>query len=207
MSLISNPAEAAIHNLCLGTSSEVIEHLSNRILELLRHELIFVTCFWAPSPSQRAIRRLLATLSAHAIRNRTRYCVRICLSSVSLLQKLTHTWSEKGYVYPSNKHESSLQLPAPEDVPGLDLKVKSVFLLPFSVMHPKYVIIDRTTALLPSCNVSWEEWMEGGLEFRGSAVLALFNTWRSFWASYADFAVEQTLPTSAAVTATPASAW
>ena len=41
------------------------------------------------------------------------------------------------------------------------MTVTSFFWLPFSVMHPKFVVVDREFVALPSCNVSWEEWFEG----------------------------------------------
>jgi len=56
-------------------------------------------------------------------------------------------------------------------LPGLDVVVKSIFVLPLSVMHPKFVVIDREVAVLPSCNVSWENWFEGAVELRGPVVV------------------------------------
>ena len=61
-------------------------------------------------------------------------------------------------------------LPAPDQLEGIDLVVKSVFVRPFSVMHPKFIIMDRQRLLLPSCNVSWEDWFEGCIETEGAIV-------------------------------------
>jgi phosphatidylserine/phosphatidylglycerophosphate/cardiolipin synthase-like enzyme len=63
----------------------------------------------------------------------------------------------------------------------LDLKIKSVFLLPFSVMHPKFMIIDRKTVVLPSCNISWEEWFEGAITFSGPVVDQFLKFYGEFW--------------------------
>lgn len=55
--------------------------------------------------------------------------VRICLSSLSLLQKLFHTSSPEGKTYPPEIWHSKLGLPGQHDLTGLDLEVKSIFFL------------------------------------------------------------------------------
>jgi phosphatidylserine/phosphatidylglycerophosphate/cardiolipin synthase-like enzyme len=61
-----------------------------------------------------------------------------------------------------------------------------VFLLPISIIHPKFVIIDRKRAFLPSCNVSWEEWFEGCVELSGPVVGQFVKFWDEFWADERD---------------------
>ena len=132
-----------------------------------------MTCFWAESPSlaflgdalrglaQKALQQQRQTSKTSQARERIR--VRISFSSLSLFQKLFHTRSPHGHVYPPSTWVSKLGLPDPEKelLPGLDMTVTSFFWLPFSVMHPKFVVVDREVVALPSCNVSWEEWFEG----------------------------------------------
>ena len=107
--------------------------------------------------------------------------VRLCFSSCSLIQKLSHTSSPAGHIYPPSKWQS-LGLPHPDDLTGLDLQVKSLFFLPFSVMHPKFVIIDRQRALFPSCNLSYESWLECCLPVSGPVVTTLVDFWHNVWA-------------------------
>jgi len=85
-----------------------------------------------------------------------------------------------GLVYPPDSW-TKLGLPAPEQVDGLDLVVKSIFVRPFSVMHPKFILMDRERAWFPSCNVSWEQWLEGCVEMKGEVTLKLFEFWAAFW--------------------------
>jgi phosphatidylserine/phosphatidylglycerophosphate/cardiolipin synthase-like enzyme len=59
--------------------------------------------------------------------------------------------------------------------------VKSVFVRPFSVMHPKFILVDRKLAFMPSCNVSCVDWFEGCIEMRGDIVGKLFDFWSAFW--------------------------
>lgn len=111
----------------------------------------------------------------------TKIRVRLCFSSRSLWQKLFHTTSPKGERYPPSTWVSKLGLPALDQLQGLDLQIKSLFFLPFSVLHPKYVIVDRRVALLPSCNVSWETWLECCLKVSGPIIGKLLDFWKETW--------------------------
>ncbi|SPQ24984.1 a45145ec-6e2a-43bb-aa81-45692bb8f707 [Thermothielavioides terrestris] len=149
----------------LGTGASLFTDCLIPAMVSARSEIILVTCFWAPSESLTALHDALTALAAHrrslirgalsrgdaAIRPLT---VRICLSSRSLLQKLLHPQSRGGYMYPPSAWEKQLGLPDPASLEagGIQLQVKSLFFLPFSVMHPKFVIIDRQRAFVPSCN-------------------------------------------------------
>jgi len=173
----------------LGTGNDILSLAFGKIIREVKHELILVTCFWARSSSLRGLSDLLLLLSTKTVSRKSNIRVRICFSSLSFFQKLFHTTSEAGHVYKPTEWFSKLGLPPPESLPGLDLQVKSVFILPLSVMHPKFIIIDRETCLLSSCNVSWEDWLEGCIEVRGSIVKSVVQFWQSFWGRYADFCI------------------
>jgi hypothetical protein len=168
----------------LGTGSEILSSVLHSC-ESTVHELIIVTCFWATSSSQAAIKSLLLKLSHNARTRRPglpirKIRVRICLSSVSISQKLFHTTSLNGHIYPQESWPK-LGLPASHELGGVDLVVKSIFIRPFSVTHPKFILMDRERAWFPSCNVSWEEWFEGCVELRGGITSKLYDFWNAFW--------------------------
>jgi phosphatidylserine/phosphatidylglycerophosphate/cardiolipin synthase-like enzyme len=145
----------------------------------------FVTCFWAASPSLDGIKDALLKLAASRRRNGTTEStleVSIGFSSWGLFQKLFHTSSRDGRVYPPSQW-AKLGLPDQKTLAsgGIRLTVKSLFFTPFSVMHPKYVIIDREKAFVPSCNVSWEQWFEGCVELVGDAVQTLMGVHERVW--------------------------
>jgi len=48
-------------------------------------------------------------------------------------------------------------------------------------MHPKFIIKDRTTVVLPSCNISWEQWFEGCITFSGPIAGQFLNFYNLFW--------------------------
>ncbi|KAG4427882.1 hypothetical protein IFR05_016636, partial [Cadophora sp. M221] len=165
----------------LGTGSQILSSTLAKCESQTTHELIIVTCFWAQSPSQAAISSLLLNLSSKGLSQNRRIQVRICFSSRSIVQKLFQTGSLGGKVYPPEAWVG-LGLPSPEDLNGIEMEVKSVFVRPFSVMHPKFILVDRKLAFMPSCNVSWENWFEGCIEMKGDITEKLFDFWVSFWA-------------------------
>jgi phosphatidylserine/phosphatidylglycerophosphate/cardiolipin synthase-like enzyme len=185
---------AKINNFSLGTGHSLYANCILPAIEKAQHEVILVTCFWANSPTRAALCETLLKLSARGLHVDRKIRVRICLSSLSFFQKLFHTTSREGHVYPSSQWVAKLGLPRPDLLRGLDLEVKSIFFLPFSVMHPKFVVVDRCVAVLPSCNVSWERWLEGGVEMSGPVTQQFVRFWKSFWTSEMDreFVIEET---------------
>jgi phosphatidylserine/phosphatidylglycerophosphate/cardiolipin synthase-like enzyme len=183
-----------IHTVNLGTGNRILASLLPA-LENAESEVIFVTCYWAASESLNRICDSLRKLSARAVTQGRRIRVRICFSSSGLLQKLFHTQSATGKIYEPGEWSKALGLPGPDELEGLDLQIKSIFLLPISIIHPKFVIIDRKKAFLPSCNVSWEEWFEGCLELSGPVVGQFLRFWEEFWADDQDREISSTAST------------
>lgn len=178
----------------LGTGASIFTDTLIPAIASARSEVILVTCFWAPSDTLTALHDVLTKLAHHRrtlIRGGNArgeraippLRVSICLSSRSLWQKLLHPQSRSGYNYPPSAWPTKLGLPehALLEAGGIRLQVKSLFFLPFSVMHPKFVIIDRQRAFVPSCNVSWEPWLEGCVEIVGDAVQALLSFYSLTW--------------------------
>lgn len=162
-----------MESFTLGTGASIYTQTLLPAILSAEHEIILVTCFWARSKTLTALSRALEQLAQRRGRQQPSQPlrVRICFSSRSLFQKIFHTSSSGGYIYPSSTWSTTLGLPAPEILAAgkIDLRVKSLFFLPFSVMHPKFLIIDRQRGFAPSCNVSWEPWLEGCLELARSA--------------------------------------
>jgi phosphatidylserine/phosphatidylglycerophosphate/cardiolipin synthase-like enzyme len=167
--------------LLIGTGKQIFRDILPVFLSA-KYEIILVTCFWAKSPSQAALADALRVLSSRCASEGRRIRVRICFSSVSLWQKLTQTSSLSGKEHAPSSWESLLGLPKPSELGGLDIRIRSIFIWPFSIMHPKFVIIDREVLFLPSCNVSWENWLEGCIQLRGGIVEQALLFWMNFWA-------------------------
>ncbi|KAL9127756.1 MAG: hypothetical protein Q9175_007673 [Cornicularia normoerica] len=182
-STLLRQAEVSVADFTVGSALDIYTSTILPLLECARYEIFFVTCFWARSVSLKKLCSTLVKISDRAHSQSTgtpKLRVRLCFSSRSLTQKLFHTSSPTGYIYPPSSW-LSLGLPPPEDLKGLDLQVKSLFILPFSVMHSKFVIIDRQRVFLPSCNLSWESWFECCLPLTGPIVNSFVRFWQDTW--------------------------
>jgi phosphatidylserine/phosphatidylglycerophosphate/cardiolipin synthase-like enzyme len=180
----------------VGTGDDIYAHLQQSI-ESAQSEIILITCFWANSPSLTKLVTSLRSLSQKVVRSgRPKVRVFLGFSSVSIFQKLFQTSSLHGHQYSPAEWQQKLGLPLPNDLPGLDIEIKSIFVRPFSVMHPKFIIIDRKTAWLPSCNVSWENWFEGCVSLSGPVVLQFVSFWKHFWLRGAKYPADNELATS-----------
>lgn len=180
-------------NLFVGTGYTIYSRSLLPAILSAKHSVQLITCFWASSPSLDGIRDTLLELAATRSQSgNTKNPLRISIgfSSSGLFQKIFHTSSRDGYVYPPSKwptlgllEESTLKKG------GIELTVKSLFFTPFSVMHPKFVIVDGCRAWIPSCNVSWERWFEGCVEVEGDIVTQLMSFYKHVWAT-----LDETLP-------------
>ncbi|KAF2488511.1 hypothetical protein BU16DRAFT_553925 [Lophium mytilinum] len=182
----SNPStlttSSTVHKFITGTGDDIFSSILPA-LKSAESEVIFITCFWARSSSLSQLSDTLRALSVRAeARGGWKLRVRIGLSSLSLFQKLFQPHTVRGQTYPPSTWVKKFGLPSPSELKGLDLEIKSVFLLPFSVMHPKFIIVDRKKVFLPSCNVSWESWFEGCIELSGPVVSQFVRFWSEFWA-------------------------
>ena len=184
---------AEVDNIAFGTGHQIYRSTILPAIEAAESEVILVTCFWARSKILDDLNESLRKLSAKAWRKGTSIRVRLCFSSSSLWQKLSQSSSLNGHIWPEAQWRSYLGLPSIDELQGLDVEIKSIFQLLFSVMHPKFVIVDRERVLLPSCNISWEDWFEGCIELHGPAMQQFVRFWQCFWASDGD---RQTVDTS-----------
>ncbi|KAI9778782.1 MAG: hypothetical protein M1839_007872 [Geoglossum umbratile] len=162
-----------------GTGLSLLQSLLPTLLAETQEELIIATCFWSKnSESVAEIRNLLIGLSNRISEARPpspNLHVRILLSSLSPLQKIFHPSR------PKRLDPASVSLPPASKNPNLSVQIRSLFLKPFSVMHPKYIIMDRRRAWVMSWNLSWEEWFEGCVEVEGDVVAGLVDFWKDTW--------------------------
>ncbi|TID17378.1 Phospholipase D/Transphosphatidylase [Venturia nashicola] len=174
-------AEAKVNSFIIGNGDDIFGNMQASI-EAAKSEVTIITCFWARSSSLNKLSTSLRRLSNKVVEsNRPKVRVFIGFSSLSKLQMLFHTSSLHGQDHPPATWPTKLGLPSVDELPGLDIQIKSIFVRPFCVMHPKFIIIDRQMVWLPSCNVSWETWFEGCILLSGPIVQPFLDFWHQFW--------------------------
>lgn len=169
-------------SLYVGTGLSIYSRAILPAILNAKQSVHFVTCYWAASPALDAIRDTLLQLAACRRGDEPTIKITIGFSSMGLFQKLFHTSSRDGHIYPPSRW-AKLGLPDAKSLSagGIQLTVKSLFFTPLSVMHPKYVIVDGSRAFVPSCNVSWERWFEGCVELEGDIVPTLMTFHERVW--------------------------
>lgn len=180
-SLITTSVPKALY---VGTGVSIFTRALLPAILNAKNSVHFVTCYWAPSPTLDAFCEALEKLAESRLETPDAPPLKITIgfSSRGLFQKLFHTSSRDGYVYPPSRW-GRLGVPNKSVLKnaGIDMAVKSLFFTPFSVMHPKYLIVDGARAWVPSCNVSWERWFEGCVEVEGEVVRQLLTFHDSVW--------------------------
>ena len=171
----------------VGTGLSATALLCSHIVRA-RREVLFVTCFWAASASLSLLRAALHELNRRHLARRAddggggrdkKLKVRICFSSSGPFHKLFHTSSPLGKIHDAPE---ALGLPPVAELPGLDVRVKSLFYTPLSVLHGKFLVVDGRTLVVPSANVSWEKWGECATVFEGGGIVGVFVAfWRNVW--------------------------
>lgn len=195
-SLLTTSRPRALH---LGTGLHIFKRALLPALLEARTSIRFVTCYWADSPSLDAFRDTLLQIAARRRESKAGGVLKVSIgfSSRGLLQKLLHTASTDGYVYPPSEW-TTLGLPDEGTLRDarIDLTVKTLFFTPFSVMHPKYLVVDETAAWVPSCNVSWERWLEGCVALEGNVVDKILTFHEHVWGqgSWSTFGDGQNTP-------------
>lgn len=166
-------------SLHVGTGLSVTREIASAIADA-KHSVLFSTCYWADSASRDLIADALRDLANNSLQGHKKVVVRIGFSSSATSQKLFHTSSTKGKVHPPSTW-STIGLPDEEELSSLDMSVKSLFFLPFSVVHSKFCIIDGRMLFLPSSNISWETWLEQCTIFTGHIVNVFAEFWEKIW--------------------------
>ena len=174
---------ATVEGFSVGTGEELFRDSLLDGLENAHDEVILVTCFWARSPTLDRLCESLRRLSDKALRRDDGKRIRLFIgfSSRSPWQKLFHTSNPGGHDYPPSTWVSKLGLPPSEELKGLEITIKRRFFRPFSVMHSKFLLVDRRTVWMPSCNVSWESWFEGCAVLSGAVTQHFTDFYYEFW--------------------------
>lgn len=198
------PASAWPTTFSVGSGAAIFRRVLLPALLQARREVVLVTCFWSRDSETRlalsAALEMLAAARMTASREHGQLPtlrVRIGLSSLSLWQKLVHPSSREGRVFSPAEWTAVLGLPDVSvlQTAGIELSVKSLFFRPLSVLHPKFLIVDRERAWLPSCNVSWEDWLEGCIGVQGEGILgALMDFYWAVWETRSPMAPLEDVP-------------
>jgi phosphatidylserine/phosphatidylglycerophosphate/cardiolipin synthase-like enzyme len=156
--------------------ADVIRHVSNVIARAER-EVFFITCNWSPSVAQRLVRNALVELSRRAGERRQRVVVKIMYDKATAASAI----DPHQRVSPAAYSGKAIQLPAPDEVPHLDMEVVSLHKLVLGTLHAKFCVVDRKIALVMSNNMEDNCNMEMLTHLEGPIVDSIYDTALITW--------------------------
>ncbi|KAL7946719.1 hypothetical protein V8C42DRAFT_318628 [Trichoderma barbatum] len=155
---------------------DVIRHVSNVIARAER-EVFFITCNWSPSVAQRLVSNALIELSRRAGDRKQRVVVKLMYDKATAASAL----DPHQRINPATYSSKNIQLPAPEDIPNLDMEVVSLHKLVLGTLHAKFCVVDRKIAVVMSNNMEDNCNMEMMTHLEGPIVDSIYDTALITW--------------------------
>lgn len=147
-----------------------MRHMSNLIVRAEK-EVILATNYWQNSVASKFITNAMRELSRRAGARGDRIVFKMEYDRGSAKQFLDNHYSvsEKEYL------GKAVNLPAPEDIPNIDLQVINYHRPMLGTFHCKYMIVDRKMAVLQSNNIQDNDNMEMMTHLEGPIVDSLYD--------------------------------
>jgi len=128
--------------------ADVVRHISNLIVRAER-EVFFITCSWSPSVAQRLVKDALVELSRRAGKRGRRVVVKMMYDKAGPANFMNSHQKQKVDAYTGK----AIMLPAPSEIPNLDLEVISLHKPILGTLHAKFCVVDRKIAAVMSNNM------------------------------------------------------
>lgn len=149
---------------------DIMRHMSNLIVRAEK-EVVLATNYWQNSVASKYITNAMKELSKRAGERGERIVFKLQYDRGSPKQILDNHYlvSEKEYV------GKAVALPAPAEIPNIDLQVMNYHRPMLGTFHCKYMIVDRKFAVLQSNNIQDNDNMEMMTHLEGPIVDSLYD--------------------------------
>ncbi|KAM0715729.1 hypothetical protein Q7P37_009229 [Cladosporium fusiforme] len=160
----------------IGSIHDQLRHVSNLIARA-EHEVLLASNFWKASKSSTFVSDALRELSRRSQARGRTAVVKIIYDRGAASQ----IFNSHQNVGPQGWTNVNVGLPAPEEVPGIDLKVVNFHKPPLGTFHPKFMVVDRCIATVSSNNIQDNDNLEMTTHFEGAIVNGLWETFLVSW--------------------------
>ncbi|KAI9867737.1 MAG: hypothetical protein M1813_008537 [Trichoglossum hirsutum] len=151
--------------------------------------VFLATNFWAYGDNTTSITNALCELSGRAGRRGQQR--KIVVKPIYDRGNIKQFCDNHQIVPPTSCIGGAVKLPAPEEIPNIDMQVTNYHRPLLGTFHSKYAIIDRKVALLMSCNIQETDNMEMMCHFEGPIVDSFYDMTLISWYN----ALDPPLPT------------
>jgi hypothetical protein len=149
---------------------DIMRHMSNLIVRADK-EVILATNYWQNSVASKFITNAMRELSRRAGERGERIVFKLEYDRGSPKQFLENHYSVSKKEYLGK----AVNLPAPEDIPNIDLQVINYHRPMLGTFHCKYMVVDRKFAVLQSNNIQDNDNMEMMTHLEGPIVDSLYD--------------------------------
>ncbi|KAF3767910.1 hypothetical protein M406DRAFT_252746 [Cryphonectria parasitica EP155] len=149
---------------------DIVRHMANCIVRAEK-EVFLATNYWANSTASKFITDAMRELSRRAGERGTKVVFKLIYDRGSPKQLVEphYVVSEKEFTGPKVK------IPAPHEIPNIDLQVMNYHHPLLGTFHCKYMIVDRKIAILQSNNIQDNENLEMMVHMEGPIVDSLYD--------------------------------
>ncbi|KAG9242849.1 iq calmodulin-binding motif protein [Calycina marina] len=149
---------------------DIMRHMSNFIVKAEK-EVFLATNYWIDSVASAYITNAMKELSRRAGERGERVVMKMLYDRGSPKQVIHNHYivSEKEY------RSKAVNIPAPEDIPNIDLQVMNYHRPALGTFHCKYMVVDRKYAVLQSNNIQDNDNLEMMTHLEGPIVDSLYD--------------------------------
>ncbi|KAI1209856.1 IQ calmodulin-binding motif protein [Annulohypoxylon truncatum] len=149
---------------------DIVRHMSNLIVRAEK-EVFLATNFWQNGVASKYITNAIKELSHRAGERGAKIVMKIIYDRGSPKQLL-----EPHYTVPESEYTGkAVALPAPHEIPNIDLQVINYHRPLLGTFHAKYMIIDRKVAVLQSNNIQDNDNVEMMVQLEGPIVDSMYD--------------------------------
>ncbi|KAJ3895556.1 phospholipase D active site motif protein [Lentinula edodes] len=161
---------------------DIVKHMSNCIVRAQK-EVFLATNFWINSDTSRLVTDAFRELNRRVgERGGEKVVVKLLYDRGNVKQAITH----HQHVPPATYTGPKVNLPAPEEIPNIDMQVVNYHVPLVGTFHSKFMVVDREVALLMSNNIQDNDNLEMCVRLEGPVVDSLYDVCLASWSTTLD---------------------
>ncbi|KAF9694204.1 hypothetical protein EKO04_007904 [Ascochyta lentis] len=160
---------------------DICRHMANLIVRAEK-EVFLATNFWIASGAASIITDAIKELSRRVGERGIRVVVKIMYDRGNIKQVIDNHQMMSAQQYTAK----AVQLPAPEEIPNIDLEVQNYHRPMLGTFHSKFMVVDRRMAIVQSNNIQDNDNLEMMTHLEGDIVNSIYDTALIAWARALD---------------------
>ncbi|KAH6612007.1 IQ calmodulin-binding motif protein [Boeremia exigua] len=160
---------------------DICRHMANLIVRAEK-EVFLATNYWIASGAASIITDAIKELSRRAGERGERVTVKIMYDRGNIKQVVDN----HQMVSPAQYTAEAVRLPAPEEIPHIDMEVQNYHRPMLGTFHSKFMVVDRRMAVVQSNNIQDNDNLEMMTHIEGEIVNGVYDTALLAWAKCFD---------------------